>query len=193
MKLRYQFNAYNFDMPTFERKGRFLIPEFEKGRIVVREHPKENKRISVLGIMPRPVDEEAENNKIFRYGFLSALNRDLLGYTQLSKYIKSATFLIRVQENEQSKGYGTVLMNAAAKNCRDSGIQRLQGKFDRSDDKIEERIAFYQEKLGIPVHLYDDPQLKTTIDNPLLNTISFAKDKDATEILNSMYILQNER
>lgn len=175
-------------MPTLERKGHIIQPEFENGRIVVRNLEHSNKTISTLTVMKRPMDEEAENYHVFKYGYMNAYDRGLLGHIDLTKFTKSAKFIIYVHVSERSKGYGTVLMNAGAKNCRDSGIPILKGTFLLSDD-WERRMEFY-EKLNMPVRLYKKTQLETHIDNPSLNTIKFEDDAKASDILNSIPALQ---
>lgn len=187
-KMKLKYLAYNFEMPAIEKKGKIITPEFEHGRIIVREHQlQKNKNVSLLTIMKRPNDE-SENKRIFRYGYLDALENNMLGHINLIKYSRSARFAIDVHEEERSKGYGTVLMNAGAKNCRDSEIETMQGIFSRADD-WERRLEFY-EKLGIPVKLYKEIQLQSSVNNPLLNKIQFEDDKDAAKVLNSLPSLQ---
>jgi len=189
MKNKLRYLAYNFEMPTFERKGHLYLPAFEHGRIIVQEHQdRKTRNHALLGIMERPEDEEAENYDIFRYGYATAIDHTSLGRLDLTKHTRNAWFTIDVKPKERSKGYGTVLMSAAAKNCRDSGIETIQGGFSTSDD-WERRMEFY-ERLGMPVKMYQKVELQSSVNNQLLNTIAFEEDLEATEILNSIPALQ---
>jgi GNAT superfamily N-acetyltransferase len=183
--MKFKYIAWNFNMPTREKAGQIVLPEFNDGRIIIRENP--ISRQTVLGLMKRPEDDETENHETFWFGFHYAADYcPILGHVQMmpSWERETATFVINVKKDERSKGYGTVLMNAGAEYCNKSGFQTMQGMFELSGD-TEARERFY-ERLDMPICGYDEPRVKTEAQNPLLNKIKFTPDPKATKILNSI-------
>jgi len=195
-KLKYlvtniKYSAWNFAMPTLEKDGRTIPPEFENGRIIIREQKSaHNIGHAELGIMKPPTDEETENHEIFWKKFANALkyNPATLGYFDLIHFDASegnAKFEINVREEERNKGYGTVLMNAGAKYCRSLGLKTFYGDFNTLGDTAA-RKRFY-ERFGMPKN---SSEIRSDVNNPLLSTIKFTCDNEATEILNSIQQLQ---
>jgi len=185
-------------MPPRQKDGQIILPEFENGRIVGRETViDKNYSATLLGVMKRPEDEEEENRFIFCEGFSEAMrSNDILGTMNLTPYnplrapsVDSAHFSINTKPAEQSKGYGTVLMNAGAQYCRNTRVQNMRGDFSRKGAH-KKRETFY-ERLGIPVIWENNSQIiKFNVDNPLLNTIKFEEDKAVAKLLHSIPELQ---
>lgn len=178
-------------MPTIKRDGRIILPEFEEGRIIICERKVgiDNLGFADFGIMKRPQDEEAENHEIFWEGFTDALkyNPAIFGNLDLHNFgafPNQARFIIDIKQDEQGKGYGTVLMNAGAQYCRSIGLEAMWGIFDLKGN-TEARERFY-ERLDMPIFGYDTPKILSTLDNPLLRRIPFTFDPKATKILNTI-------
>lgn len=191
-KLRYL--AYDFQMEDlakliFEKKGRLLEPAFEHGRILLKEAGtnKGHLKRTELYLTQRPADEEREARQINLRGFDESMLRIALGDMAINRRIggKAAKFNINVNAYEQSKGYGTVLMNAGAKYSEDVGVEELYGTLllDNETD-IKRRIKFYKEQLGMEVWRGEN-QVLSGVTNPDLNKIKFTTNKDAEEIWNS--------
>jgi len=180
-KLRYI--AYDFIMPTIERGSLIIKPEIEHGQIIACEKDFYKHLVTTIFVMERSTNDELAQ-------YVSAGNLDIktwnrtfgaLGLWYGPELIR-AGFTINVAPEYRNKGYGTVLMNAGAKYCRDTGISNIQGNL-MIDENWERRARFY-DRLNMSVKLSDEPTVKSYLGNPLLNTIAFTQNQTAEEILN---------
>lgn len=189
-KLRYM--AYDFQMEDlakfiFEKRGRVLVPAFEHGRILLKEGETDNEQMrrAELYILQRPFDEEVMAYLAHRVGFDKIMLDAAFGDVSIARKIgdnKKAKFNIGVNMNERSKGYGTVLMNAGAKYCRDVQVEKLVGTL-LVDQDIKRRVAFYQQ-LGAHAYMGEE-HISADVKNPELNEIKFTTNRLAEEVWNS--------
>ena len=183
----------------FAKKGKRLEPAFEHGRILVQEYEtrhldknepstKQLVKRGELYLLERPTDEEEQAVSMHLAGFDRSMLYAAFGdmfITRKGNEIRNAKFKIGVNENERSRGYGTVLMSAGARYGQDAGIQRLSGTLlvDNEEDYAR-RLKFYNE-LGMNA-CRGEENVTTKVNNPELCRIQFATNPLAEEIWNSL-------
>lgn len=183
--LAYDFNMEDLAKLVFEKKGKILVPEFEHGRILLKELETDNKQMkrAELYLLRRPFDEESEVSSMFAIGFDQSMMRAAFGEISITRKIggsKTAKFDINV--NQRSKGYGTVLMNAGAKYCRDVGIEGIRGTLLKGDN-IKRRVDFYK-SLGMDAWMHEEA-ITANVNTPGLSEIKFTQNTVAEDLLNS--------
>lgn len=173
----------------FRKKGKLLVPEFEHGRILLKEAETNDGTMkrAELYVIPRLADEKAMAWQVS--SFDDSMLCVSLGDMSVKSIISNpeiAEFNIGIKPKERSKGYGTVLMNAGAKYCRDIGIEKIRGSLLK-DDNIDRRVGFYK-SLGMNAELDKEGVTIANINEPDLNAITFTTNPTAEEIWNSTTI-----
>jgi len=168
---------------VYEKKGKLLVPAFEHGRILICETAKEDLGNAELHLMQQPKDETRVIKRIASRGFQDGVLDMTLGsmVIETAKGSEAGTFDIAVDEEERSKGYGTVLMNAGAKYGQSIGIRNLNGSLIQ-DEELHRRKDFFK-KMGL---WSDGKDAYTLLSNPFLNSIEFKQNPAVEESLNSI-------
>jgi len=184
----------------FEKKGKLLVPNFEHGRIIVRENTHQAEGIVLsreagLYILERSSDEEqqashalrsqkkGESHRVLRDKFSEDMREVSLGDMFLAGGSRHANFRVDVNYNDRGKGYGTALMNGGAQYCRDVGVETITGKLLQDKNKTR-RTQFYRD-LGMNAWTYEE-EVSGKVNNPKLNEIEFTQNAKAEEVWNEL-------